>query len=74
MDDNRTYIRLIFDKILKDNVILTFCSKFVKFYYTIFSHPLKTLKFEENMPLNRKNAVPFRHRLRVINSKTNILG
>ena len=73
MSDNRTYIRVIFDKLLKDNVIFAICGRIVKFYYVIFSHPVKLLKFEENCPLNRESNV-VKHRFGIVNSKTNILG
>ena len=53
MDDNRTYTRLVCDKLFKDNIVCLLLDKFVKFYYTLFSHPAKSLKFQQKLPLNK---------------------
>ncbi len=53
MNDSRTYTRLVIDKLLKDNFIYKFGSRIVKFYYTLFSHPAKSLKFQQKLPLNK---------------------
>ena len=74
MDDNRTYTRLVCDKLFKDNIVCLLLDKFVKFYYTLFSHFTKSLKFENVMPIN--NCVkgepynPFKD----VEKKTGILG
>lgn len=49
--ENRTYTRVIFDKLLRDNIVFNLLDKFVKFYCAIFSHPVNSLKFQENFPL-----------------------
>lgn len=72
MTDNRTYIRLIFEKIFKNNIIFKFGDIFVKFYYAIFSHPINILKFDKNLPLKKKDVVK-EHRFGIVNSKSSIL-
>ena len=51
--DCRIYIRTVFDKIFKDNFVCMMFDKIIKFYCTIFSHPVKSLKFDGNLP-NKK--------------------
>ena len=72
MNDNRTYIRVIFDKILKDNIVFKLVDKIVKFYCTIFSHNLKQLKFNENYPLYKVKG-ELNNPFGIVNSKTHIL-
>lgn len=49
--DSRTYIRTVCDKIFKDNFVCLLLDKIIKFYCTIFSHPVKSLKFDGNIPI-----------------------
>lgn len=72
MSDNRTYIRVIFDKLLKDNIVFKLIDKIVKFYYTIFSHNIKQLKFNQNYPLYNVKG-EFSNPFGIVNSKSNIL-
>lgn len=52
--DKRTYVRVVFDKLLRDNIVFTMLDKFVKFYCAIFSHPINSLKFQSTRPLKKK--------------------
>lgn len=71
--DKRIYIRTIFDKLLRDNIVFMLLHKFVKFYCAIFSHPLSSLKFSGNFPLkNSETDVQFL--LQDENNTKNILG
>ncbi len=71
--DRRIYIRTIFDKIFKDNIVFMLCKRFVTFYCTIFSHPVSSLKFSGNFPLkNKETDVQFS--LQEMDSTKNILG
>jgi len=73
MSDNRTYIRLICNKLFKDNLIFFLVNKIVKFYYTLYSHPLKRLKFNGEIPLrNMRDIQP--NIFQSVNTETNILG
>lgn len=54
--DKRTYVRIIFDKLLRDNIVFAMFDKFVKFYCAIFSHPVNSLKFQDNFPLRNNGA------------------
>ena len=74
MDDNRTYTRLVCDKLFKDNVVCMLIDKFVKFYYTLFSHSLNLLKSEKIMPLNHNVKGELYNPFRNEEIKTNILG
>lgn len=72
MGDNRTYIRVVFDKLLKGNIVFLFINKIVKFYCTICNHPIKMLKFDENLPLKKTGDIS-RCRFGLVNTKTSIL-
>ena len=73
MNESRTYVRVVFDKILRDNPAFKILDKIVKFYYTIFSHFLKLLKFNEKYPLNNVKGYA-KNPFEIVNSKSNILG
>ena len=73
MNDNRTYIRLVCEKLLKKNIGAIFISQIVKLYYALLPGSVNLLKFRKNVPINNlkehKNA-SFKN----LNSKTSILG
>jgi len=52
--DKRTYIRVVFDKLLRDNIVFNMIDKIVKFYCEIFSHRVNLLKFQETCPIKNK--------------------
>ncbi len=74
MEDNRTYTRLVCDKLFKDNAVCMLFDKFVKFYYTLFSHSTKLLKFEKVMPINNRVKGELCNPFQNVKTKTNILG
>ncbi len=51
MGDSRTYTRLVCDTLIKQNIVCIFIHNIVKLYYTLFSHPLNLLKFNEKIPI-----------------------
>lgn len=73
MQDSRTYMRLVCDRLLKRNAAGVLVEKVVNLYYIIFSHPLNLLKFRGNIPINSKNVF---EKTLFTNEKTesNILG
>lgn len=71
--DRRTYFRIIFDKLLRDNIVFNWCNKFVTFYCTIFSHPLNSLKFNGNYPI-KNNETDVKFSFQDVDSTKNILG
>ena len=71
--EKRTYIRVIFDKLLRDNIVFAMLDKFVKFYCTIFSHPINSLKFQENRTL-KNNETDMQFSFQDVDSTKNILG
>ena len=73
MTDSRTYTRLVCDKLLNKNNISLFIKAVVNLYYTIFTHPLNSLKFRGNFPIRttkENETTLFQNK----NSKSNILG
>ncbi len=54
--DSRTYIRTVCDKIFKDNFVCLLFAKLVTFYCEIFSHPVKSLKFDGNLPIKQNES------------------
>ena len=72
--DNRTYIRVIFDKLLKDNLVFTLFKKFVNFYCGIFSHPLNSLKFHSNIPIKNNNETDVKQSFQDVDTLKDILG
>ena len=70
MEDNRRYLRLVCDKILRQNAACMLFEKIVKFYYTLFSHPLKSLKFEKNMPISNMKECENRSFNSIVNKTT----
>lgn len=71
--ENRTYTRIIFDKLLRDNIVFNLLDKFVKFYCAIFSHPVNSLKFQGNLPL-KNNMSETRVSTQETEKTKNILG
>jgi len=71
--DKRTYIRTIFDKLLRDNIIFMLINKFVKFYCAIFTHPINSLKFLENYPI-KNNETDVNFSFQDVDKTKNILG
>ncbi len=71
--DKRTYIRIIFDKLLRDNIVFVMFDKFVKFYCAIFSHPINSLKFKGSCPL-KNNEVDMKISFQDIEKTKSILG
>lgn len=57
----RTYIRVLFNDILKNNVLFKVLSKIVNFYCNIWFKDSKSIKFNQNMPINNleKNKIIF---------------
>ncbi len=71
--DNRIFIRVFFDKLLKENFVFTLLSQIVKFYCEIFSNPLNFLKFKANLPIKNKKDVSLQS-FQQTDTRTNILG
>ncbi len=71
--DNRIFIRVFFDKLLKENFVFTLLSQIVKFYCEIFLNPLNFLKFKANLPIKNKKDVSLQS-FQQTDTRTNILG
>lgn len=41
---------------LKENIVCNVAGRIVKFYCGLFSHTLSALKFQPNLPLNKKES------------------
>ncbi len=72
--DKRIYLRTIFDKLLKDNIVFTMFKRFVNFYCGIFSHPVNSLKFHGNFPIKSSNGTDMQSSFQDVDKIKDILG
>jgi len=49
----RTYVRILFNNLFKNNFLIKICDKIVNFYCSLWSKNTNDLKFSPNMPMNK---------------------
>ena len=49
----RTYVRILFNNLFKNNFLIKICNKIVNFYYSLGPKNTNDLKFSSNMSINK---------------------
>ncbi len=52
----RTYVRILFNNLFKNNFLIKICHKIVNFYCSLWSKNANDLKFSSNMPINNSKG------------------